>query len=335
MRARSAAGVAVAGALVLITAVTGGALDRAAAKTPVKPPATDDPSHGGADRSWTVVVPPLFPIHGPPVRRLHHCTAGEVTAHAATRPIPGGVAGIVHLDGDHCSIYSEAGPDELRGGDATLAVATTPWSEQADPLDTGRSDIPRDRGHLIWSFTWTGSWCGASPTAIVVPLVHAGGDVVASYRGPTPGCHANPSNSLSVLTPGAPAAHGVPDMAPGADWSRLTAALSLPKVLHHNTIRHMVMTFANPTAADIALAPCPTYAIGAAGRRGDGTAEGYGDALRCPYLPRVVPGGGRLAVHLPDSTFYRQVVPRHGGRLTVTVEILGVPPAVAHAHVTG
>jgi hypothetical protein len=306
----------------------------ASAKMPIQPPTTDDPSHGGSDRAWTVVVPPLFPPHGPAVPRLHHCTAAKVTAHATTRTIPGGVAGLVRLKGDHCSIFSDAGPDELRGGDTTLDVDTTPWSTQTDPLDTGRSDIPRDYGDLIWSFTWTGSWCGSNATAIVVPLVKDGGDVMAPLKGPEPGCHANPGNVRSVLLPGAPAAPGVPDMRPGADWSGLTAGLSMPKVLHSTKIRHLVVTFTNSTDADIPLAPCPTYAIGAGGKRGSGTAKGFGHSLPCPYEPRVVPANGHVHVHLPNSAFFRGAVPNRGGRLTVTFEILGVPPAIAHAHVT-
>jgi hypothetical protein len=302
------------------TAATGG----------TKPP-TVDPSHGGKDAAWRVIAPPLFPVVGGPAPTQPPCHASDITAHAVTRVIPGGVAGIVHLRGDQCSITSKAGPDELRSGDTTLNVASTPWNEEPDPLSAPRSDIPLAAGHAVWSFTWTGSFCGSTATSIVTPLTKKRGDVVAPLSGPQPGCEANPSATPSVLTPGAPVSPHQPSMPPGGGWSDLTAHLSVKPVIHQPLLRRMTITLTNPTDTDITLAPCPTYSLAVGTKHWRETPDPYQSALPCAYQARVVTAHQQVVIPLHDNRFdIPRFAHRHRSRLTVTWAVLDVPQAVAH-----
>jgi hypothetical protein len=322
-----------AGLAACLLVLFGGSAAAGAAAKPVSPAPTDDPSHGGNDAQWRVIAPALLPEHGPPARHQPRCQADQVTATARTRPIPGGVAGIVHLKGQHCSIHSHAGPDELRRGGATLAVDRVPLNQQSPRPEVQRSDIPLAAGKVIWSFMWTGSWCGDKPTSVVIPLAKSHGDVVAPLTGPTPGCQARPNTTPSVLTAGPPGwPHGA-DLAAPSDWSGLTASLHAPKVLHGSALPNLSVTFSNTTATDIPLAPCPSYALTVLSRHGGGTAKGYGSAFPCRRQPRVVPADGAVTVRLPDSTFPSQFAAPHGGRVRITFAILGVPSAVTHARV--
>jgi hypothetical protein len=237
------------------------------------------------------------------------------------------------LRGDHCEIHSRRGPDELRAGDATLAVKAIPRNHQKDRPYVQRADIPLAAGRVIWSFTWTGSWCGNHPTSVVIPLSKSRGDVMAPLTGPVPGCHANPGNQLSVLTAGAPGGPRGPDLAAPPAWVGLAATLHAPKVLHGNKLPGLAVTLTNSTDTDIPLAPCPSYALTVFSRHGGGAAKGYGDAFLCPYQARVVPAHAAVTVRLPDSTFYRRGAAPHGGKVKITFAILGVPAAVAHARV--
>jgi hypothetical protein len=313
--------------------IIGGSAASGAANSHAERLPTVDPSHGGKAQAWTVVTPMMVPISGPAPHQQPRCDASDVTANAVTRIIPGGVAGIVHLRGKHCSIWSKAGPDELRSGDATLAVNSTPWSKQKNPIDTFRSDLPRWAGKLIWSFTWTGSWCGDPPTSVVLPLAKGHGEVLAPYSGPAPGCHAGPTVTPSILTPGAPGWPGSQDQAPGAGWGSLTNSLSIPKKVHGSTIHHISVTFANPTDTDVPLAPCPTYGITEYGKRGGGVMGSLGLTLPCPYQARLVPAHGQVTIDLPPVDFWPDDVPERGGRLEVNFAIWGVPPAATHTHV--
>jgi hypothetical protein len=299
----------------------------------VKPP-TDDPSHGGKAAAWRTIAPPLVAEHGPPPPHQPHCMAADITAHAKTRLIPGGVAGIIHLHGDHCEIHSKTGPDELRGGDTTLDVKSVPRDQQTDRPYVQRADLALDSGRAIWSFTWIGSWCGNHPTAVVIPLTKSHGEAMAPLTGPVPGCHANPGNQRSVLTAGPPGFPRGPDFGAPPAWKDLTAALKAPMVLHSAKLPNLRVTLTNPTDTDIPLAPCPSYSLTVFSRHGGGTAKGYGSAFPCHYQARIIPAHSHVAVKLPDSHFYRSAAAPHGGKVKITFAILGVPPAVAHARVT-
>jgi hypothetical protein len=295
---------------------------------------TVDPSHGGKAAAWRVITPPLVPTIGGPPPQQPHCHATDVAAHATTRLIPGGVAGLIHLQGDHCEIHSRTGPDELRGGDATLDVTAVPLNKQKDAPDVARSDIALDSGKVIWSFTWTGSWCGSHPTSVLIPLNKSHGEVMAPLTGPTPGCHANPGNQPSVLTAGPPGFPHRPDLAAPPAWSGLRASLHAPKVRRSGDLPKLSVTLTNPTHADITLAPCPSYALTVFNHRGDGgTTDHYGRALPCPYQARVIAANTRVMLRLPHSHFDPQGIARPGHKLTITFAILGVPAAVAHARV--
>lgn len=321
MRGSARHGVATASVLAVVwgTATSGAA----ASKSP-----TDDPSHGGKAAAWRVIAPALVASHEPPPLKQPHCRASQVTAYASTRPLPGGVAGIVHLRGHHCAIHSKTGPDELRSGDATLDVTAIPLNKQPD-----RPYLAAASGRLIWSFTWIGSWCGDHPTSVVVPLTKHHGEVRAPLTGPVPGCHANPTNQPSVLTAGPRGYPHGPDFAAPPSWKDLTASLHAPKVLHGSKLPNLSVTLTNPTDTDIPLAPCPSYALTVFSRHGGGTAKGYGSAFPCHYQARIVPANSDVTVKLPDSRFYRRGAAPHGGKVKITFAILGVPSAVTHARV--
>jgi hypothetical protein len=319
----SAAGAAL---LVASTAIAGSAI--------TKPP-TDDPSHGGKSAAWRVFHPPLVPVIGGPPRVQPHCRAADVTAYATTRLIPGGVAGIVHLRGDHCEIHSKTGPDELRGGDATLDVRAVPLNQQKNPPEIPKSENALANGKAIWSFTWIGSWCGSHPTSVLIPLNKAHGDVMAPLTGPAPGCHANPGNQPSVLRAGPAGFPHRPDLADPPAWAGLKASLHAPKVRHDGRLPKLSVTLTNSTNSDIPLTPCPSYSLTVFNHRGEGgTADPYTAALRCPYQARIVSANSAVAIKLPKSSFDPRGVARTGHKVRITFGILGVPPAVTHARVT-
>jgi hypothetical protein len=274
------------------------------------------------------------PFVGPTPPAQAPCNATDVTASATTRPIRHGVAGIVRLKGDHCSIDSKAGPDELRSGDTALGVRAIPWNQQSDPVAVPGYEFPLAAGNAVWSFTWTGSWCGSHATSIVMPLTNSHGDVVAPLAGPHPACAAGPTTTPSILRAGAPGIPGQPDLPAPAEWSGLRAKLHLPKVLHSAKLPHLAVRLRNITGHDIVLAPCPAYAIVAFNRRGEGgTAKGYGSSFPCPGHPRVIPAHGAPIVAIPASHYSRRLVAPHGGHVKVTFAIRDVPPASAHARV--
>lgn len=320
--------ISAAGAALLVAATT------IVGSATTKPP-TDDPSHGGKAAAWRVINPPLVPVIGGTPRQQPHCNAADVTAHATTRLIPGGVAGIVQLRGNHCEIHSKTGPDELRGGDATLDVKAVPLNQQKAPPEVPRSENALANGKAIWSFTWIGSWCGNHPTSVLIPLNQSRGDVRAPLRGPVPGCHASPGNQPSVLTAGPPGFPHVPDFGDPAAWAGLKAKLHAPKVRRDGRLPKLSVTLTNSTNTDIPLAPCPSYSLIVSTHQGAAeTADDYGRALRCRYQARIVPASSAVTVKLPNSTFDPRGVARPGRKLKITFAILGVPPAAVHRRVS-
>jgi hypothetical protein len=168
----------------------------------------------------------------------------------------------------------------------------------------------------------------------VMPLTKSRGDVMASLTGPQPDCAAGPTTTPSILLAGAPGNPGQPDLPAAADWSGLRAKLNMPKVLHSAKLPHLSVRLRNITSHDILLAPCPTYAIVAFNQRGEGgTAKGYGSTFPCHLHPRVIPADGSTIVPIPDSHYPRGIIAPHGGHVTVTFAIRGIPPAVAKARV--
>lgn len=293
---------------------------------------TLDPSHGGKATDWTVVTPSIVPDTLPPLG-LPRCHASEISATAITRPIPGGVAGIMRLRGDHCAIYSTTGPDQLAADGTALGVASTPWSQEADPPDVALSSNALLDGRANWSFTWLGSWCGDPATSISLQLNRNRGIVTAPLTGAQPDCATGPTTSPSTLRPGVANFPTSPDMWSPPSWAALQDKLAAPAVLHSTLLRHVAVTITNPSNHDIPLAPCPTYALTAFTPRGDGgTTSPYGGTLRCHRQPRVVPADGSVVIRLAPS---RYDVGHHARHLSLTFAVVGLPvvkttSAIAH-----
>jgi hypothetical protein len=136
-----------------------------------------------------------------------------------------------------------------------------------------------------------------------------------------------------VLRAGPPAYPHVPDFEAPAAWASLKAKLHAPKVLHTAKLRNLRVRLTNATDTDIALAPCPSYALTVFSRHGGGTTGHYGRALPCPYQARIVPANSDVTIRLPNAHYFRRAAAPHGGKVKITFAILGVPPAVAHARV--
>jgi hypothetical protein len=296
------------------------------------------------DSAFRVAGPILEAAAGPgPPPVQTPCRPSDVTATGQTRPIASGVAGVVELVGDHCSLHISTWPTALldAAGDA-LALPVDSTVTTVNPAANQRTDIPLGVGILGWGFTWRGSWCGPRATAIAIvldsdssePASSAVQQVVVPLTGPTPACQ---GHSTAVLVPGVLGEPTDATLTPPPEWVGLRARLTLPATTDGHVLRSAVVQFQNVTAVPIVMSPCADYALEIDNLTAGGSAlQAGGGVLPCPRLPRVVPAHGTISYDLGAQS-YDEGDPAGGAppgsTVTARFAIAGIPTALATVRV--
>jgi hypothetical protein len=271
------------------------------------------------------------------------CTPSDVTATGQTRPIASGVAGVVELAGDHCSLHISTWPTALldAAGDR-LALPVYSTVTTVNPAANQRTDIPLGLGIVGWGFTWRGSWCGPKAASIAIaldsdasqPASGSTNQIVVSLTGPAPPCQ---GHSTAVLEPGVPGEPTEATLPPPPEWAGLRATLTLPPTTDGRTLSSAVVRLQNTTAVSVVMSPCPDYALEIDNAVTNGTeSDVSGGALSCPQLPQVVPANGAISYDLGPRT-YDEGDPAagapQGSTVTAHFAIAGIPTAQASARV--
>jgi hypothetical protein len=269
-------------------------------------------------RSFRVAPAPYLIIGGAYMPR-RTCKAAEVHATAMVRRSPDGVIDVVALTTkDKCDIH-------------VGALRPTLYDAHHDPLDVpvvADADKTNPAENQGWTplttlgFAWDGSWCGASPTTVTVPLTK--GTVQATLSGPQPGCT---GSSTAMIVPGAFGYPGDPVQGAPPEWRFLTASFHVPAVTRSPDLVHPYVTLTNSSDQPVVLGPTPTYQIGVRDKYGDGT-DGEGEhGLPLNAGARTVPIHGSLRVDLPTQSLVNDYRNLRGKRITTSFAMAGVPTA--------
>jgi hypothetical protein len=307
----------------------------ASSSPPTSPPASTIP-----DSAFRVAAPILEAAAGPgPPPVQTPCTPSDVAATGQTRPIASGVAGVVELVGDHCSLHISTWPTALldAAGDQ-LALPVDSTATTVNPAANQRTDIPLGVGIVGWGFTWRGSWCGPKAASIAIaldtdasqPASGSANQIVVPLTGPAPPCQ---GHSTAVLVAGVSGEPTDATLTPPPEWADLRATLTLPANTDGRALSSAVVQIQNTTAVPIVMSPCPDYALDIDNATSVGSAlQAGGGALPCPPSPQVVPAHGTLRYDLGPQT-YDEGDPAggapQGSTVTAYFAIAGVPTARA------
>ncbi|MDT7572208.1 MAG: hypothetical protein QOE05_2382 [Actinomycetota bacterium] len=159
----------------------------------------------------------------------------------------------------------------------------------------------------------------APGTPVVIPVTLAGSNCVPSdwaglsgmdpdlllqfsFEGDPLPCDTSQPTADGTLALGVPHTKGEPggDLPP--DRKGLEVILELPEQVREHESLHFRVRVTNPTAKDIALAPCPTYEVTFTRVDSDGsTYFGNGGRLNCDAAPEAVPAGGEVVFAMVQS----------------------------------
>jgi hypothetical protein len=267
--------------------------------TPPSRPLGQDPGVP-LDPMFTAAPPMLnLSVHGPAGIRQPRCSADQIDATAQLRRFSYGVAGVIELRGQNCSIPMYSHPAALASADGRLDVPATTTDQVGENV---RPDLAFDLGKVALGFAWTGSWCGPTPTDVVVALTerpNADPERVPSLTVPMTGpaleCDAGSDSSLIL---GAPGRIGDPVLPPSAAWSALTARL-IPAYQVSDSDAVFV-ELSNDTDADIVLDPCPEFRLVVDRRSERAITQSSNSGLLPCDTGSIVPAHGQLHLRLPS-----------------------------------
>ena len=300
---------------------------------------------------FRVAAPILDAAAGPgPAPYQPPCQAHDIRATAQTRAIASGVAGVIQLVGNHCSLHIFPGPTALLDNSGQqLTLPVEPDHTLVNPAANQRPDLPLGAGVAAWGFTWRGSWCGPAAVAVVValgddpayladpanPAVRASGEVVAPLTGPAPPCD---GHSDAVFVPGVAGEPTDATLTSPPEWAGLRATLIIAATIASRTLPPAVVELLNTTATPIAMSPCPNYALTIESSVMGGTeVDGGGGSLPCALTPRLVPAHGTISYDLAGRG-YDPGGPGDGAIegtvVTIQFAIAGVPTATATPRVS-
>jgi hypothetical protein len=296
------------------------------------PPGLDVP-----DSAFRVAAPVLDFAAGPgPPPVQTPCTPADVSATTQTRPIATGVAGVVELVGDHCSLHISSWPMALLDASGnTLALPVDSTVAAENPALNQRSDVPLGLGIVGWGFTWRGSWCGPAATAIAIsldpdssaPVSGSANQIVVPLTAPAPSCQ---GHTDAVFVPGVPGGPTDATLTPPPDWAGLRATLQLPATTDGHTLPAEVVELRNTTAVPITISPCPDYALDIDSAVSNGTEmDGGGGALSCPPVAQIIPANGVIRYHLDARSYDEGDGASRGSIVTARFAIAGIPTAIA------
>jgi hypothetical protein len=295
------------------------------------------------DGAFRVAAPILDAAAGPGPGVTHRpCQPPDVTATAQTRPTAAGVAGVVELVGDHCSLHVYPGPTALLDVNGQrLAVPLARDRALVNPAGNQRPDLPLAAGIAAWGFAWRGPWCGPAAISVVVALGDdpaygnssgSTGDVVAKLTGPAPACK---GRSDAELVPGVPGQPTEPTLTPPADWAGLRATLTLSSTTDGRTLSAIVVELRNTTATPIAISPCPDYALDVDSSVSGGTAmDAGGGELPCAQQAGVIPPNATMRYRLGARSYDPGGSALKGTVVTARFAIAGIATTSASARVS-
>ncbi|BEP14559.1 hypothetical protein acdb102_28700 [Acidothermaceae bacterium B102] len=293
---------------------------------------------GYPDTAFRVAAPVLLAPAGPgPAMEQTPCRPGDVIATAATRRVPGGVDGVIRIHGHTCSLHITSGPTAfLDAAGVSLPVQLIATAERAGLLGDPRSDIPLAEGDVLWGFSWRGSWCGARPSFVLVPMADDPtispstgpyGDLKVPLSGVAPDCD---GGSDSVLQPGVAGTPSEAVQVPPPNWAGLRLTLHDGGIGVNGVIKDLAVTVSNPTGSPIALWPCPSYTLMTSNPTANG---GFEDSINNGVLacaaPKVLDVGGS-ATYPVASQPVGQGVPggvAAGAPVQLQLAIAGAPTA--------
>jgi len=281
---------------------------------------------GGRDpaSSYDVAPAPIPPESIPPPP-LPVCRRDRIRTTGTLRATPNGVIGVVTAIGGTCHFPITMTPLALvSDGHAVAAIPLAGDLDQVNPA----TDIAAPAlavGRVALGFSWTGSWCG--PAVDAVRLRYGRGTLDVPLHGPQAACR---GRSASTLVAGAIGDIGEPVQSAPAAWRALRVTLRVRHNSPDAELTGLRATFTNSSPRPVALQPTPTYLIGVHDRLGDGATAEVVQPLPFPAQRLVVPAGGSLILHLPDTSYAADRRNfRTGYPITVTFAIAGVPDATA------
>jgi hypothetical protein len=291
---------------------------------------------GYPTEAFRVAAPDLMIPAGPAAIQQTPCKRADVSATAATMLVADGVAGVIHLQGKACSLHITSGPTALLDAEGKrLPIALVPTTSGRGQIGDPRPDALLAAGDVLWGFAWRGSWCGARPTSVLVPMrddaatsggTASYGDLQVLLSGPAPACH---GRSKSMLQPGVAGSPTEAVLPPPPAWAGLRLSLRADSTIREAMITGLTLTVRNRTGSPIALSPCPAYFLVISNATANGGSEDASGSGQIACGHRVLAPHASATYPLPDQTLDEGtpggVAP--GTEVTLQVAIAGVPTA--------
>jgi hypothetical protein len=196
-------------------------------------------------------------------------------------------------------------------------------------------------GDVLWGFAWRGSWCGATPTSVLVPMsddaatpggAASYGDLKVPLSGAVPACH---GHSKSVLQPGVAGSPtreqqtADPVLPPPPEWAGLRLNLRVDPIIRNAMITGLTLTIRNTTGSPIALSPCPSYFLVISNATANGGSEDAAGSGGIACGNKVLAAHATATYPLPDQTLDEGSPGGVASGTVVTLQaaIAGVPTA--------
>lgn len=223
-----------------------------------------------------------FPISiPPPIANVPKCKAGQIESVAFTKPAPGGVLGVIELEGTkfyrakpfgmrRCRLPLSKGPRSLLAADGAALDVPRGRPDSVNPANNFLAGSALRDGKAAWGFGWYGSYCGPAPRYLVMKLRAGLGVLHVPYDGPVPTCAAQPADSgTSVLVDGpagGPAAAVEP--APRSYRDLRTSARFIGTTTTKGPAP-VEVSISDTSQQPVPLVPCPEYLVQTADRTGN------------------------------------------------------------------
>ena len=299
-------------------------------------PEVPPPPVGFAPVEFSVAAPMVAPTSGggwDQPRRA--CAPAEIRAQASTRSTPGGVLGVLHLEGatighEHgvevrCALPVTHGPSGLIGVRGRHLPVRRSAGDTVDPPVALGARFSSGEGS--WGFAWMGSYCGPRAYAIEIPLDDADRRWLrVPLNGPQPVCA--PDLDRSVLVDGVAGAPGEAVQPPRPEFSRLRLTGSIDPGTTTTMLAPLHLTLTATGQSPVTLDPCPHYqgmlwGQAASGGFGNGVADGQ---LPCMTHVVVIKPGAPLhwTIHNLSVEQSPDIHPKPGSTVSITIGIAGV-----------
>jgi hypothetical protein len=295
--------------------------------------------------------PPEGPVPGPAPIPRPSCKAGQIEAAAFTESTPGGVLGVVELEGTkfyrvkhvgyrRCKLPITKGPRSFVGASGDALPVPRGRADTTNPANNSLAYLALADGKASWGFGWFGSYCGEAPRYVVMKLSGRRGTLDVPYDGPTPGCPAHPVGPIaSTLTDGEAGAPGEAVQPAPPSYVNLTTSAQFVGTTTPRHPARVDVTISDSSSQPVKLMPCPIYLVETEDNiskpSGWETVAIDGSTPGCRKAAVTVTPGQPVTFRVPPDELSpgTRFSATKGSTLEIRIELAGMPTAAASATV--